>query len=206
MIDLAGAWESSIILGKGEKIVSSWKGNREISEEKMISGRTAKTTKVVNGALVLTNQRLIFLEGHGVFNPSYHQALSISLGKVEAISMGGLMIPFISIVDDAKTHIFHLQGVGKKQFEPFRKLIIEHCQKRREEIEVEKKKERVQIVLDFSALREYMEKGGLVLQKTKCPECGANIPLPDTGSQTKCKHCGSILHAQDIFEKIKALI
>jgi DNA-directed RNA polymerase subunit RPC12/RpoP len=54
--------------------------------------------------------------------------------------------------------------------------------------------------------KEYMEKGGLVLQKTKCPECGAPITIPTSGNQTVCQHCGSTIMAQDIFEKIKSLI
>lgn len=60
-------------------------------------------------------------------------------------------------------------------------------------------------VYDVPATRA-LEKGGLVLQKTRCPECGAPISLPTTGSQTKCEHCGSIVYAQDIFEKVKSLI
>jgi ribosomal protein S27AE len=159
-----------------------------------------------NGFLVLTNQRLLFLEEHGVFGKSYHQVLAVPLLKVQGISMGGMLVPFVSIADDMETHMFHIAGVGKNDFEPFRQLIMDHCRKRREEIEAEKRKERVQVVLDFSSLKDYMEKGGLVLQKTKCPECGAPIALPATGNQTKCEHCGSIVYAQDIFEKVKSLI
>lgn len=159
-----------------------------------------------NGFLVLTNHRLLFLEEHGVFGKSYHQVLTIPLMKVGGISMGGMLSPFVSIADDVETHIFHVYGMGKNEFEPFRAVITDECKKIREEIEEAKKKERVQIVLDFSSLREYMEKGGLVLQKTKCPECGAPIALPATGNQTKCDHCGSIMYAQDVFEKVKSLI
>lgn len=46
-----------------------------------------------NGFLVLTNQRLLFLEEHGVFGKSYHQVLTIPLVKVGGISMGGLLVP-----------------------------------------------------------------------------------------------------------------
>jgi len=148
----------------------------------------------------------LFLEEHGIFGKSYHQTLSIPLVKVGAISMGGTFSPFVSIADDVETHFFHLNNVGKNEFEPFRQLIMEHCQKRRKEIEAERKKERVQVVLDFSTLKEYMEKGGLVLQKTKCPECGGPIMLPEVGNKTQCEYCGSIIYAQDIFEKVKSLI
>jgi ribosomal protein S27AE len=199
-------WENSIILEKGEKIVSSWKGDIEISERVVVKRRIQEAKGKLLGFLVLTNQKILFLEEHGVFGKSYHQGLSIPLGKVGAISMGGALIYFVSIADDIGTHVFHLRGVGKKEFEPFRQSIMECCQKRREEIEAERKKERVQVVLDFSALKEHMEKGGLVLQKTKCPECGAPIMLPEVGNQTKCEHCGSMIYAQDIYEKLKSLI
>jgi len=205
------SWESSIILGKGEKIVSSWKGNREIRErvvekDSLSSRQVVEATRRVKGILVLTNQRLLFLEEHGIFGKSFHQTLSSPLEKIEGISMGGLMLPFVTITADTGTYVYHISGVGKKEFEPFRQLVMEQCQKRREDIEREKKKEKVQVVLDFSSLKEYMERGGLVLQKTKCPECGGPIMLPDTGNQTKCEHCGSVIFAQDIFEKIKSLI
>ena len=78
------AWESSIILEKNEKIVTSWRGNRETAvqkTERQQYGRgivyTAKEPK--NGFLVLTNQRLLFIEKHGVFGKSYHQTLTIPL-------------------------------------------------------------------------------------------------------------------------------
>jgi hypothetical protein len=103
-------------------------------------------------------------------------------------------------------NIFHLTGIGKNEFENFRKHITDWCNFRKRELENEKKKDKIQLVLDFSTLKEYMEKGGLVLQKTKCPECNAPIPLPTIGNQMRCQHCGSVILAQDIFEKIKGLI
>jgi DNA-directed RNA polymerase subunit RPC12/RpoP len=77
---------------------------------------------------------------------------------------------------------------------------------RKEEIASEKKREKIHVMLDFSFLRTYMEKGGLVLQKIKCPECYALISLPASGNTTNCQHCGSTVLAQDIYEKIKDLI
>lgn len=204
------SWEDSIFLEEGEKIVTSWRGDREMTQKVGVSGQYGTTMQDVkerkNGFLVLTNQRLLFLEEHGVFGKSYHQVLGMQLLKLQSISMGGILIPFVSIADDMGSHIFHIDGVGKNEFESFRQLIMDHCRKRREEIEAEKKKERVQVLLDFSSLKDYMEKGGLILQKTKCPECGAPMALPTTGNQTKCEHCGSVVYTQDIFEKVKSLI
>jgi DNA-directed RNA polymerase subunit RPC12/RpoP len=78
--------------------------------------------------------------------------------------------------------------------------------RRGDELEAEKRKERVQIVVDFPMVKEYMANGGLVLQKTKCPECNAPISIPTTGNQVVCEHCGSTILAQDVFERIKSLI
>lgn len=200
------SWETAILFQKNEKMVTSWYGNREIEKQVVVQG-TSRTRKIPKrGVLVLTNQRLLFLEEHGIFGKSYHQIIAISLTKIQGISMGGTFRPFVSIADEAQPHVFHLDGVGKDQFDPFRSLITKHAQRRIEEIEAEKKKERVQVVIDFSTLKEYMDKGGLVLQKTKCPECGAPIPIPASGNQIVCQHCGSTILAQDIFEKIKSLI
>lgn len=90
--------------------------------------------------------------------------------------------------------------------EVVRPLIENAISARKEEIESEKKKDRIHIMLDFSFLRNYMEKGGLVLKKVKCPWCAAPISLPTSGNTTKCEYCGRPVFAQDIYEKIRDLI
>lgn len=199
-------WESSIIFEKGEKVISSWRGDRELREKVVIDGSLTEKTKNIQGILVLTNQRLIFLEEHGVFRKSYHQNLVIPLEKIGAISMGGFLSPFVSISSGTETYIFHIQGIGKKEFEPFRQLIVEQFRKRKEEIEAEKKKERVHLMIDFSFIKDYMRQGGLILQTFKCPSCGAPLKLPESGNTVTCPYCNSDIKAEDIFEKIKALI
>jgi DNA-directed RNA polymerase subunit RPC12/RpoP len=77
---------------------------------------------------------------------------------------------------------------------------------RQDEVEREKRLDKVQVMLDFSFLKKYMEDGGLAMQALKCPECGASVKFPDAGSQTVCSHCGANIHANDIFKKIKDLI
>jgi DNA-directed RNA polymerase subunit RPC12/RpoP len=204
------SWEASVIFEKDEKIVGSWHGNRETVERVVMRGQYGRRAQDVktrkNGILTLTNQRILFLEEHGLFGKSYHQVLAVPLLKVGGIAMGGTISPFVSIADEMETHIFHLDGIGKNEFDEFRRLVVSCCQRRREEIEAAKRKDKIQIMLDFSMLKEYMEKGGLVLQKTKCPECGAPIPLPTVGNQISCPHCGSMILAQDVFEKIKSLL
>jgi ribosomal protein S27AE len=204
------SWQESVYFEKGEKLVSSWEGNHETVEKTVIRGQYGRRVQDIKtrkrGILALTCQRLLFLEAHGVFGKSYHQVLSIPLAKLGGVSIGGTLIPFVSIADDVQNYIFHIDGIGKNEFPAFRHDIMNCCQKRKEELEAEKRKERVQIVIDFSMLNEYMKNGGLVLQNTKCPECNAPMPIPASGNQVVCQHCGSTVLAQDIFEKIKSLI
>lgn len=204
-------WQSSIIFEKGENVITSWHGDYEIRERVVEKGAlgTRKMTEVkkkVSGVLVLTNQRLIFLQEHGIFGKSYHQVLTIPLERLGAISLGGALMPFISISDGVETHIFHIKGVGKKEFESFKQLITEQCRKRREEIEAERKKERVHVLIDFSFIKDYMKQGGVILQTFKCPTCSAPLKFPESGNTTTCPYCNTVIRAEDVFEKIRSLI
>jgi DNA-directed RNA polymerase subunit RPC12/RpoP len=78
--------------------------------------------------------------------------------------------------------------------------------KRKEALEAERKRDKIHVLLDFSFLKDIMEKGGLIMQVLKCPECGASFDFPQSGNLTKCTHCGKTIYAQDIFEKVKDLI
>jgi ribosomal protein S27AE len=72
--------------------------------------------------------------------------------------------------------------------------------------EQERRQDKVQLVLDFSALKEQMAKGGLVVQTIKCPTCGANVDLPAKGNTIKCQYCQSTIYAADLFEKLKEML
>lgn len=203
------SWQNSLILEPNERILYGWKGDRETMQRIMEKGSSVVRKFQTDGVLVVTNQRLLFLTEHGLFGKSYHQTFSIPIERIQGISQGGSISHFVSITDDRSTHIFHI----RVKFDTFRDAIMKVVVQRRQELEEERRKleeerrkDRLQIVVDFSSLKDYMEKGGLVLQKTKCPECGASIALPDSGNQARCEHCGSSIYAQDVFEKIKTLI
>lgn len=175
--------------------------------EKTILVETARHNAVF-GNLYLTNKRLIFEHESGIFSKRVYETLDLPLEGITNASIEG-MISRRLIVYTKKGFISSFPvrldfSVGDPA--RWQNSVLSALRSRLESIESEKKRERIQLVLDFTALREYMDKGGLVLQTTKCPECGAPIRLPETGNQTKCEHCGNIILAQDIFEKIKSLI
>jgi len=194
------SWEDSLILEKGEKIIQSWKGYWIIP---FLLKQSRK------GILVLTNRKLVWLEQRGILSKSYHPLITIPLEDIRGLSRGGAIIKYVSIARSQGEHIFRLvkPRVRKnEEFNLFKQIIFEQVEARKREIEAMKRKERVHIMIDFSFLKNYMEKGGMILQTFKCPECGAPIKLPEKGNSTKCDHCGKVIYAQDVFQKIKELI
>lgn len=193
----------SLVLGKGEEILAGWNGNSSVAP--------------FLGCLVLTTHRLLWLERKEVVEGllrrksriSYHLVYSLSLEDFVQV----LSSPSSTLSDNEDVEITDNQGkkysyrLDRMQGYPSCKpLVIDAIEERRKKIESEKRKERVQLVLDFSSLKDYMEKGGLVMQTFRCPHCNAPVEFPEKGKTTKCAHCGSRIFARDIFEKIKELI
>jgi hypothetical protein len=74
------------------------------------------------------------------------------------------------------------------------------------EIKKLNEKEKVQVVMDFSWLREYMDKGGVILKTYKCPGCGAGVDIPQAGKTAQCNFCSTPFYVEDVFKKVKDLI
>jgi DNA-directed RNA polymerase subunit RPC12/RpoP len=64
----------------------------------------------------------------------------------------------------------------------------------------------IQILLDFSALKDALSKGGIVMTTYNCPKCNAAIDLPEAGKVLVCGYCGTRIKPVDIFEKIRSLL
>ncbi len=64
----------------------------------------------------------------------------------------------------------------------------------------------VQIILDFSSLKDVMAKGGVVMTTYKCPNCNGTVKIPEADKVLVCEYCGTQIKPVDIFEKLKALI
>lgn len=197
---LSSPISQSLVLGKGEAILAGWNGIYDLSQF---------------GSLVLTTQRLLWLDKElvvkGILRVErrtiYHLVHSLLLESLLQV----LSSPFsaysetVEIIErDGKKYSFRLDRM--QDYPSCKPLIMQAIGERREKIESEKRRERVQLVLDFSSLKNYMEKGGLVMQTFRCPNCSAPVEFPEKGKTAKCDHCGSKIYARDIFEKIKELI
>jgi DNA-directed RNA polymerase subunit RPC12/RpoP len=201
-----------VVLERGEEFLAVWNGDRETLVKTVGNWGTVQTGKQVEvGGLCLTNRKLIWMSQRGTFEKSWHVGCAVPLEEIRGISSQGSMIKLITITTSQEEYRFHLGNwfskniswIDREYFAPFIERAIEE---RRAEIEKTKKKENIQLVLDFGSLHEYMKNGGLVMQNTKCPQCGGSVKLPQDGSQTVCEYCGANIKAEDIFKKIKELI
>lgn len=136
-------WSPSLILIEGEQVVHSWEGiyNKPhiVHVKEQSFGRTREikreTTEYKQGVLVLTNQRLIWLERRNTFDKSYHSVFKIYLRTLQGISMGGSLFKYVTIVDSvkqyahAKQYDFNLSGIGDKEMEPFKDRIMRQKEK-----------------------------------------------------------------------------
>lgn len=181
----------------------------------IVGGPAQPQQPIWPGVLVLTNQRFIFVQEQGILSKTYTEKESILHEHVTDISSSeGLLTKIIRIVASSQGRAWHIQkleapagGVWKSADLKEAKAVGEEIVRRRlAQIEDEKKRERIQFVIDFSFLKEEMLKGGITVQSVNCPNCKAPVVLPAMGSQTKCQYCGSILQAQDVFEKLKGLL
>jgi ribosomal protein S27AE len=198
-----------LLLEEGEEILTWWDGDREVFHTAVEKGRVERAKATQRGCVVLTSRRLFWVIKRGVFGESYHPFHEIPLEAIKGVSGGGTLSKYVSVTDSQGENIFHLRIPkisGNIDFIKFSPVLQSAIKARREEIEAKKRTERVHVLLDFSFLKDYMNKGRLSLETLKCPSCGAPVRLPESGNQLECKHCGSIIYAQDVFEKVKLLI
>ena len=182
-------WRDFLPLKDGEYVVHSW--------------------GFEDGVLALTNHRLVHLIGDRIFRTRHYEVKKdILLESIKGIERkGGFLTPNIIIYTNEGKHSF--KGIltlekpkNKSIAEHFKEKVMEQMKERKQELE----RKKIPVVIDFSFLKTYIEKGGIVLTTLKCPHCSAPIKMPKGGAETLCEHCGSTVYAQDIFEKVKKLI
>ncbi len=202
-----------VIIDKSESTLSLWTGNRHMKNDKAPAGPARKAMIFQMGALLLTSRRLIWLERRqmGVWKReiTYQVSLDMPLEDIKGISAESGdsgnwdSAKKVSIVINDGEQNFNLENAFQELLKP---MIESAIKARKDENEAERKRDKIHVMLDFSFLKSIMEKGGLVMQVLKCPECGATVDFPKAGNETKCNHCGKTIYAQDVFEKVKGLI
>lgn len=200
-------WWGTFVLDPEEKINSYWGGDHAVEQMGVVNGHSEETEVRKNGVLVLTSRKLVFLESRGIFHQSYHVDCVMPLESIEGISMGGLIMKYVSIGGTFGENKFHLDGINDKTFDNFKQVVLPQIESRKQEIENnEKAKTSMQVMLDFGFLRDYMSKGGISVEAVKCPQCKAPLSMPEQGNFVKCSYCGCTIYASDIMDRVKQLI
>jgi len=201
-----------LILDKDEEVMISWDGSVETFQSAVITkGVVRKRHKVIqakgeeDGTLIATDRRLLWVTKRGRFGKSYRVTHEIPYEDIRSISGGGKVRKYISLIYLEDEYVLRLSG-NYRSLHEFRHIVRSLKEEWENAIEAQKQKERVHVMLDFTSLADHMKDGGLSLKTIKCTECGGPLDLPETGNQIICEHCGCTILAEDVFEKIKALI
>lgn len=216
--------ESSLILIPGESVGACWKACYD-SPQSSLQARSgfvgASFPSNVDGFLVLTDRRMVFIASRGLMTTKYEVALSIDYEDILGLECVSGISPKIRISHkgsatpaafhtfmDASASAVNLMTSGDAIIAPevIRQDLATRIKDRLIEMEEDRKKGTTQLVLDFSFLKSILEKGGVVMQSMRCPSCGADLQMPKSGTTMKCEYCGTSVKAIDIFERIRGLL
>jgi hypothetical protein len=220
--NILDAWHSTLALEKDETVISSWE-----AEQKEIRSMLYGDIEVFDkgeGLLVLTDQTLMWLHRlPSEYYSEYSRGFRIQLDRIKDISTGLKPISHMAITDDEGVHVVcpfsqsrpapgfkglthHKDYMNVEELSNLQKTLMKHRDERKFAILEAQKRERVQVIVDFSFLKDYMQKGGMVVQKISCANCGASMHLPERGNAVDCPYCKTTYQVQDVFERIKQLI
>ena len=82
----------------------------------------------------MTNQRLLWFERRGFLSKTERASFEIDLTNLKGVTCGGAINKWVSITDDEGEYVFHLRGVGSKEIEPFRDMILRQVQNVRQTV------------------------------------------------------------------------
>ena len=217
---MTGQLSSRVSLEIDEELVWAWPGSIWIRMPEPIQQLVGQIIPVQyaqhNGQLFLTNERLLWLqEGMFSFDVQLEDLTSFTAASTYQGSNESCIVLRSSRKNvDAWLKLWLWYNTttnvevakDNRAFTRVQGMVFGQQRKKRERIQKEKQRERVQVILDFSAIRDTLSKGGLALSSLKCPECLGALELPETGKQTTCKYCGATIRPVDVFDKIKNIV
>ena len=151
-----------------------------------------------NGFLIVTNQRLLFACKLGILSKEYAVMYGTNLENIVTISHGRFGFnDKLVILENNNEHRDFIHPKIHDIIPAINSAISE----RKNQIQSQKEKEHIQIVLDFSSLKDVMSKGGFVMSTYKCPNCNGMIDIPEAGKVLVCQYCGTTIKPVDILRE-----
>ena len=90
---------------------------------------------------------------------------------------------------------------GKTALEELRRFMESSIDTRLTKLKEESAYAEKKRLVDFSTLREKMEKEGIDMKTFRCPSCGGDISIPPSGMSVKCQYCGSTIFVKELLEE-----
>ena len=79
------------------------------------------------------------------------------------------------------------------------------CEKMGHSGEINREKQNVQAILDFSSLRDVMKKMGVSIIKFECPDCKGTVEIPEAGNIIICQQCQTPIRPNEIYKKMSQI-
>ena len=106
------SWQNALVLENNEKVVQFWKSNYQIQTtviKKTWRGKRPKTVEhKKKGILVLTNQKVVWIEEMEIRRKSYHPLVTIPLENIKGVQISGPTSNSVSIADAIGEYAFDL--------------------------------------------------------------------------------------------------
>ncbi len=136
------AWQNALVLENNEKVVQFWRSNHQIQTtviKKTLLGKRPKTVKhKKNGILVLTNQKLVWIEEMRIRRKSYHPLVTIPLENIKGVQISEPTSKSVSIADAIDEYAFDLVDpavVSQDDLNFLKRIILDQVNTRKQELE-----------------------------------------------------------------------
>src|SRR5947209_2937045 len=159
--DLPPDFMTNVMLRPGESLLKAWRMTMQTMSLMQSLSDHSVPKAMWKGVLVLTDQRLTFMEEVGILSKSYRVKESVDLENLIDVSVR--CGKPLHLAYQASGGSVSREYYGTKGLADVRLAIVTARNTRLQAIEREKRQSRVQYVLDFSFLKAQMEKGGITV-------------------------------------------
>jgi hypothetical protein len=200
---LGQTWLNALILKPEEKVIAAWDGNRETQEqiartktvqrgmirkhnEQVATGKydTAKETN--SGFLVLTSQRLVWFERHGLMSKQVRPTVTFNLQEIQGIAKGGKLATWVSIADNTQEHLFHFGRWSDEDFlKSFKGPVVQAAFRLKQKLEQ---------VRTTNAVEDARAIAKAQVEMIACQYCEAK----NASDKERCWRCGASLQSEQM--------
>ena len=195
---LGQTWLDALTLKPEEQVIAAWGGDRETQSqvartktverglilkhnEQVTTGKFDTVKDTNSGFLVLTSQRLVWFERHGVMSKQVRPTVTFDLLGIQGIAKGGKLATWVSIADNSQEHLFHFGRMSDEDFlQKFKGPIVQAAYRLKQKLEQVRT---TNAVVDAQAVAKAQ------VEMVSCKYCEAK----NASDKERCWRCGASL-------------